>query len=433
MNPKIETIPTPSQTDKKLAENPPVIACHECDLLSVYRPIIGGGRANCPRCGALLYHSVPNSAGKILALNLAALMIFIMANAFPFISLEMSGRTEESVLISGALALARSGMPQLGILVFLTSFLFPLAVIVGHLYVFGFYHLFGVQAPQRAIVYRMVKMISPWSMTAIFLLGVLVAIVKLLDLATVIPGISFAFFVLLMLVMAESHASLDPLIIWPPMPVPDFKKMSGKTAKSNNLLHCHTCGLLVPLKQVAQTAELICPRCGSGLHMRKKDSLSRTWSLVAAALILILPANIYPVMTVIYFGQGEPDTILSGIIHLIHSGMWPLAMIIFIASIVIPIAKLIMLIFLSISVQRKSQWRPKDRTLMYRITESIGAWSMVDVFLLAVLAALVRLDAIATVEPGMGAVFFGSVVVITMLAAQCFDPRNIWDNLRDRS
>ena len=148
---------------------------------------------------------------------------------------------------------------------------------------------------------------------------------------------------------------------------------------------------------------------------------------------MLIPANVYPVMTVIRFGQGEPNTILSGVLHLIESGMWGLAMIVFVASIVVPVMKLIILCYLLISVKKKSLWRPRDRTILYRVTEIVGAWSMVDIYLVGLLSSLVSLDALSTIRPGIGAIFFASVVVITMFAAHSFDPRLIWDQIKEKS
>jgi paraquat-inducible protein A len=148
-------------------------------------------------------------------------------------------------------------------------------------------------------------------------------------------------------------------------------------------------------------------------------------------MILYLPANLLPIMTVISFGQAQTDTIISGVTHLFAAGMWPIAVLIFFASIIVPISKLVIIIYLLVSVQLKLQWRPLDRTRLYRITEAIGRWSMVDIYVIAILIALVKLEALATVEPGPGAVFFAAVVVITMFAARTFDPRLIWDNQED--
>ncbi len=152
-----------------------------------------------------------------------------------------------------------------------------------------------------------------------------------------------------------------------------------------------------------------------------------------AATILYIPANVLPIMTVISFGEGEPDTILSGVKHLIESEMYPVALLVSFASIVVPIVKIAALVLLLISVQRGSGWRPRDRTVLYRMTEAIGRWSMVDIFMISILAALVKLDAIATIEPGAGAVFFAAVVIITILAALAFDPRLIWDRMEERN
>jgi len=165
------------------------------------------------------------------------------------------------------------------------------------------------------------------------------------------------------------------------------------------------------------------------LHRRKPDSLARTWALTLTAYILYIPANLLPVMTVMMSGRGEPDTILSGVKALLVGGMWPLALLVFFASITVPVLKLLVLTYLLLSVQFKSRWRPRERTVLYRITESVGRWSMIDIFVIAILAAVVKLGALATIEAGPGAVAFGGVVVVTMFAAMSFDPRLIWDGL----
>jgi len=153
---------------------------------------------------------------------------------------------------------------------------------------------------------------------------------------------------------------------------------------------------------------------------------------VIAAALCYVPANVIPVMMVTSFGQVASDTIFSGVVYFLTHGMWPLAVIVFVASIFVPVLKLASLTFLLISVQRRSSWRPVERTRLYRITEAIGRWSMVDIFAITILVALVRLGNLATIDAGPGAVFFGAVVVITMLAAESFDPRLIWDRSETR-
>ena len=205
---------------------------------------------------------------------------------------------------------------------------------------------------------------------------------------------------------------------------------TATTAREISCASCHACGLLVRLRGGHGAA---CPRCGSALHVRKPSSLERTWALVIAAAICYLPANLFPVMTVTSLGKSQSDTILSGVIFLLNHGMWPLAAIVFTASIFVPMMKLAILTFLLISVQRRSSWRPVERTRLYRLTEAIGRWSMIDIYVVTILVALVRLGNLASIEAGLGAVFFGSVVVITILAAESFDPRIIWDRSERRA
>ena len=204
------------------------------------------------------------------------------------------------------------------------------------------------------------------------------------------------------------------------------------TAARASLLSCHTCRQLSLARRMPPGSHAVCSRCGTTLHFRKPNSLARTWALTLTAFILYIPANLLPIMTVISFGKGAPDTIMSGVIHLIEAEMYPIAFLVFFASVTVPVVKLIAITYLLISVQKKSNWRPKDRTVMYRVTESIGRWSMLDIFMIALLAALVKLGAIATIEPGLGAVSFAAVVVITMFAAMSFDPRLIWDAMEEK-
>jgi paraquat-inducible protein A len=200
------------------------------------------------------------------------------------------------------------------------------------------------------------------------------------------------------------------------------------TAARAGLWLCHVCHQLNRAgPQASGSGRVRCARCGASLHRRKPNSIARTWALVLAAFILYIPANALPIMTVVSLGAGEPDTILSGVMQLIAANMWPLALLVFFASIVVPMLKLFVLIYLLLSVQRKSRWRPRDRTVLYRLTEAVGRWSMLDIFVIAILVALVKFGAVATIETGPGATAFAAVVVITMFAAMSFDPRLIWD------
>ncbi|GGH94778.1 paraquat-inducible protein A [Pseudomonas fluvialis] len=175
-------------------------------------------------------------------------------------------------------------------------------------------------------------------------------------------------------------------------------------------------------------AHLHCQRCGARLHARRPHSIARTWALLLAAAILYIPANLLPIMSVNFLGNGAPATIMGGVIELIHAGMLPIASVVFIASILVPSFKLCGLVLLLYSVQRYQRLSPRQRILMYRFIEWIGRWSMLDIFVIAILVALVRFGNLASIEAGPGAAAFALVVVLTMLAATSFDPRLIWDN-----
>ena len=200
--------------------------------------------------------------------------------------------------------------------------------------------------------------------------------------------------------------------------------MNCRTAAASGLARCECCALVVPA-----SAHHACPRCGEGLHLRKPDSLVRTWAFLITAYCLYLPANMLPIMETRSLFGVQQDTIMSGVIYLWTSGSWPLAVIVFVASILVPLLKLIALTLLCATAQLRSRWQPKSRTELYGLVELIGRWSMLDVFVVTILVALVQAQALATMLPGPGAAAFAGVVVTSMLAAEYFDPRLIWDPL----
>ncbi|GAA0280936.1 MULTISPECIES: paraquat-inducible protein A [Pseudomonas] len=181
-------------------------------------------------------------------------------------------------------------------------------------------------------------------------------------------------------------------------------------------------------KQEPDVDEQVCSRCGALVHARRPDSLTRTWALLITAALLYIPANMLPIMTVNSLGQGDPSTIMAGVIQLVQHGMYPIAAVVFIASILVPTFKLVGIGLLLFSVQRHQPLSAQQRIVMYRFIEFIGRWSMLDIFVIAILVAVVNFGRLASVEANLGAAAFASVVILTMLAAVTFDPRLIWDN-----
>ena len=406
----------------------PIIACPECGLLQRTAQPPEGGCVVCSRCGATLQLSRPDSLDRTLALTIAGIVLFIIANSFPFLSFQMQGQLTESTLATGVLDLYAQGRVSLAVVVAFTSIIAPaiqLALLTWVLLPLRF----GVMAPGTVALFRWIEHLRPWGMMDVFMLGILVSTVKLADMATIIPGISLFAFVVLIFILAAAQAALDPDVVWSRIQLPESARRPPHAGEA--MIGCQVCELPVPEHAAPRNrwGEAHCPRCNARLHPRKPMSLQRTWALLITAMLLYLPANLYPIMTVTSFGRTRSDTIMSGAVFLLTHGMWPLAVIVFVASVFVPLLKILTLIFLLLSVQLRSQWKPRDRTRLYRITEAIGRWSMVDIYVVTILVALVRLDNLASVEAEAGAVFFCAVVIITMFAAMSFDPRLIWDRL----
>ncbi|MGO8920183.1 MAG: paraquat-inducible protein A [Stellaceae bacterium] len=403
-----------------IAKGARVFECPDCGLrLDV--PFLSPSLTRCQRCGATLLSVPANSLHRSLALVITGLVLVLVANTMPFMSLNIEGRFQQANLITGVGALLDQGLWELAAVVLFTTVVAPMLKLGALCYV-----LLGLRMrrPPRDLprVFGWLEFLQPWSMIEVYLLGVFVAYVKLIAFATIEIGAACYALALLMLVMVGIDFVLSPELIWREMEQRGLVKAPAVPDRSKLLL-CETCGLTAPIGERGSA----CPRCGAGRHFRKRDSMARSWALVITAMILYVPANIFPVMTVISFGSGEPDTILSGVKELLSGGMWPLALLVFFASITVPVLKIVGLMFLLLSTRRGSRWRLRDRTVLYRIVEAVGRWSMIDIFMLSILAGLVRLGAIATIEPGVGAIAFCAVVIITMLAATAFDPRLMWD------
>lgn len=198
---------------------------------------------------------------------------------------------------------------------------------------------------------------------------------------------------------------------------------SPGSAASQGLASCHSCGLL------SAVAAKHCPRCHAPLYLRKPNSIQKTLALLFTALMFYIPANLFPIMTTEQLGIAEPATIVGGIIVLWEMGSYPIAIIVFVASVMVPILKFIILFWLCYCVHFSPNINALERTFLYRATEFIGRWSMVDVFVVAILVALIQLGTVLNVTPGIAALTFAAAVILTMIAAMAFDPRLLWDKI----
>ena len=395
--------------------------CPDCGLLQIVPPLIPNSEASCLRCDATLRRSRTAWPSRVLALSLCSLVFYFVALLSPFLSVDIVGKHRATTMLSLPAAFVEQGAWELGLIVTFTAIVAPLAKILVLLYV-----MLGLRTanPPRhlAFIFRWYDRIGPWAMVEVFLLGVFVAFTRLGSIAKVDTGIALYAVAALMMTMVAADYLLDSDGVWDEMerrglvPAPPAQE-TGPVA-----IGCHECGRVNHASDGSR-----CSRCSARLHFRTPASVANAWALLAASALLYIPANLFPVMTVVRLGRSQPSTILGGAQELLDSGMWPLALLVFVASIMVPMFKLVSLAFMLIVTHRRSGWRLEDRTRIYRLVDFIGRWSMIDVFMLSTLVGLVRAGVIADIQPGVGAICFGSVVVLTMFAAACFDPRLMWD------
>ena len=411
-------------------------------MFQVLPPLTPGMAANCSRCGTTLRRARTDPLGRGLALTLAALVLLTVMCTTTLMTVSTAGIVHGADLLSGPEELVRRGMSVLAVAVVFTTLLAPFGKLLATAYV-----LIGLRLrnPPRHLrrVFVLVERLRPWSMIDVFVFGVFVAYVKLGDIVHISLGVGVYALFCLTAVVVWSDAVLDSHAVWDAL---DREPADGEPMRRAVPVHhrlsgaigCETCGLVsAPVVREthgegahgggAHGEALRCPRCASVLHARKPDSIARTWALVIAAAVLYVPANYYPVLTVMQLGAGSPSTILGGVEELITSGMYPLAALVFFASIAVPMLKLVGLSVMLIATQARRSGRLRDRTRLSHVVRWIGRWSMIDIFMESLLGALVRFGTIVTIEPGAGAVAFCAVVILTMFAAETFDPRLMWD------
>lgn len=397
-----------------------VIVCHGCDHVFDNVPFTAGQQLSCTHCGEVMKVKHANWLMQAAAFTLTGIILFLVTLSFPFMGLEAAGQEQSSRLLSGVGALLDRDQYLLASLVFITIFLMPLLELMGLSYVIGS-RVLNFKPPGLAKVLHVLFLIRPWNMMEIFFIGVLITTIKLGDIASLLPGIGLYAFAGLILVLIYSHTHLDREALW------QWLRYENRFNSRDDeaLIVCHGCGAQVGETLLDMNDQ--CPRCHSAVRRRIPDSYQRTLALLIAATVLYLPANLLPIMTTVQFGVGSTDTIMSGVVHLFQSGNAGIALVVFVASVLVPIAKIFTIAYLLWAVRKGRQGNPRHQAFLYRITEFVGRWSMIDVFVVTLLVALVQFGVLANIEPGGAIVCFAGVVVLTMLAAETFDPRLLWD------
>jgi paraquat-inducible protein A len=412
-----------------------LIACYECDLLQRKVVLPQGASAHCQRCGARLYRYVPRQVDRTLALTCAAAVMFILANCYPIAGLSINGTLIETTLSGAAMTLYRGGMWPLAGLVVVTTLLMPLITITAVIALLAPMR-FGCAPRRPELIFRVLRHIAPWGMIEVLMLGMLVALVKLQHIATIVPGIAIWACGAVTLLLAAAASSFDVHQLWLVIDTrrgglatstETIANARATTAGRAGLLVCRDCGLLSTPALAAAASH--CPRCRTKLHFRQPNSLARTWAFVIAAIVLYVPAVLLPVMVTGTLFGTQSDTLISGIVFLWRSGSWGLAIIVLIASVAVPILKILSLAYLAASTQYRSRMNAPMQMKIYRFVDCVGRWSMLDIYVITLLVALVKFGGVATIDAGPGAVAFGAVVVLTLFAALAFDPRLIWNAL----
>jgi paraquat-inducible protein A len=417
---------------------PRLCECHDCGQMQVLPALPPSARAICQRCDAVLRHTRCDPLVLPLVLNISALILFGLGATLTLMSVSTAGQQRVAELISGPKEMEQYGLWEISLVVLITTVAAPLARVLCMLAVLLGLRLKRPPAELREI-FAWVEHLRPWSMVEIYLLGLFVAYVRLSGIAVVDLGPAVYALGALMVIMVLADHTLDDQAVWEAMEPPNRRRRRTLDHNPNTLdrptlnthrwrIGCDTCGL------VSRAAPgMRCSRCGFRLHVRKPGSIERTWAFAIAAAVLYIPANIYPVLTVVRLGAGQPSTILGGVRELLELRMWPLAGLVFFASVAVPVLKLVGLGVLLISTHTGTGWALHDRTVLYRIVDAIGRWSMIDIFMESILVALVQFGQLASVYPGPGAIAFAAVVILTMLAAHSFDPRLMWDSAQTRA
>ncbi len=399
-------------------------ALPHCDLLVALPPLAAGQKGVCPRCSNTLISRWSNPRTQPVMFAISALIMLVLANLFPFVNMKVSGIGRQLTLPQIPSVMVTEHFSSLASLFLLFVQLIPAACMI-----FIILLCFEVRMAfrLRAFLAKTLFALRAWGMAEIFLAGVLVSFVKLMAYGDIGVGISFLPFCLFCLLQQRAFQCIDRRWLWDnimPMVSPVTNAIRvGEGGLNQGIRACSCCTLILP------AAEQVCPRCHTVERARRHNSLQWTMALLITSIMLYIPANILPIMITEGLGSRLNSTIIAGVILLWDDGSYPVALVIFIASIMVPTLKMIALAWLCWDA---GGGRGVDRERMqfiYEIVEFVGRWSMIDVFVIAVLSGLVRMGQLMSITPGIGAVLFAMVVIITMFAAQMFDPRLIWDRV----
>jgi paraquat-inducible protein A len=390
-------------------------------LLVAIPEIAVGQKAKCPRCHTTLTSRWKEPRRRPIAYAVSALFMLLLSNLFPFVNMKVAGLGSEVTLIQIPQVLVSDDYASMASLFMILVQLMPA---LGMIFIIILCQGTSIPSHWQISIARNYFRLKAWCMVEIFLAGVLVSFVKLMAYGDVGVGTSFYPFVLFCILQLRAFQCTDRYWIWQqvaPAPKLEMPLRVGESGLSQGLRSCHCCMAILPVDQKQ------CGRCDTSGHARRKNSLQWTMALLITSIFLYIPANLLPIMITQVLGTPMPSTIMAGVVLLWSEGSYPVAMVILIASIMVPTMKMIAIGWLCWDANSNKEIDRERLHVIYEVVEFVGRWSMIDVFVIAVLSALVRMGQLMSIYPDIGALLFASVVILTMFAAMTFDPRLIWD------
>ncbi|PXY94928.1 PqiA/YebS family transporter subunit [Frischella perrara] len=398
--------------------------CYHCDLLSELPAITNHYKAICPRCHTRLARGSLNMKRDTIIYSVCALTMLLLACCFIFINIRVVGNTNNLNLLNISNILYQDNYVSLVLVFVLFVLVSPVLLLIIQIIVCSELPLSKFRKRDLMILY---DKLQHWTMSEIFMAGVLVSFVKLTNYGDI--GINQAFwaFCLFIIWQLKSTITFSTRQIWDEIASNNFVKtplVAGRIGIRQNIRLCLCCHAILPAEQAH------CPRCKRKGKLRERDKLQWTIALLITSFLLYIPANLFGIMNTLFLGSTSSSTIIDGVIYMWQEGDYPVALVIFTASIIIPVLKIIALTWLCyfvLVIRRKTRNECMKMSRLYKMVEFIGRWSMIDIFVVAVISALIRNGELISVYPDIGAVFFAAVVVITMIASHLYDSRLIWD------
>ena len=380
-------------------------------------PLLGGSQiAVCRRCDGTFAGPARGRVEAPLALAAAAFLLLLASVAWPLMTVSSLGAQRACWLGTCVSALWNQGFLSLAALVAVFTVALPCIYLSAVVWTLAALR-FDFGGASLGGLFRWVQHLRPWMMIEVFLVGCFVAYSRIKVVSTIEIGVGGWCLLGASLLFLLALTQLDERTVWEALPVESGAHDGDET------IACTICDLIATGVHDGSR----CPRCGATLHMRKPDAIRRTTALVITGFLLYVPANIIPVLTTVRLGRADENTIMSGVLELVHNDLWPLAIIVFSASIILPLLKLCGLTWMLLATRLRSRRALVGRTRFYRMIDLVGRWSNIDVFAVSVLIAALRFGALTEVHAGNGLVAFAAVVIITMIATSSFDTRLMWD------